>query len=367
MRPQDNPFGNQSISVRLDDRSIRQILPLYPEDIHEPVLWLAQYVREECGQSFDILESKARKLGFNHSKTTFAKIVKGRWNRDASGNELDSPVLAKRNLLQIVDALRKDHLISQRAGKVPFIETQTTRTIHDYVDIRRAPDTICKFGLIIGPTGSQKTASLKHYAATNPQCVHIESPATVSMSDFITDLAAAYGEHAHSTAAVHKHRIREAVSDRNTIMLDNVQRLYRRTAAGDQPVFNFLQKLQDDTGCTVILCCSIEFERLFREGIDKGYFEQFIGRCGGRREILRLDDFAPREDIVAIAEAFKLQGAEDERILAELDSIARMQGRIRTLFNALQKATRRARDQKKTLSITQVRWAMKQEEDQPIR
>lgn len=367
MRPQDNPYGNQSINVRLDDRAIRDILHGYPADIHDAVLWLARYIREECSQSFEILEAKAKKLGFNHNKTTFAKIVKGRWNRDASGNPLDSPVLSKRNLLQVVDALMKDHRISEQAGKVPFIRTPTAKLIQDYVDIRRAPDTICKFGLIIGPTGSQKTASLKQIAATNTQCRHLESPATVSMTDFITDLAAAYGEHAHSTMSVHKRRIRESVSDRSTIMLDNVQRLYRRTAAGEQPVFNFLQKLQDDTGCTVILCCSIEFERLFQEGIDKGYFEQFIGRCGGPKELLRLDDYASREDVHAIAEAFKLQDADDERVLAELDSIARMRGRIRTLFNALQKAARRAKDQKKTLSITQVRWAMKQEEDQPIR
>ncbi|HSV73192.1 MAG TPA: hypothetical protein VLH79_05480, partial [Chthonomonadales bacterium] len=116
--------------------------------------------------------------------------------------------------------------------------------------------------------------------------------------------------------------------------------------------------LQDDTNCTVILICVPEFELTLSRGLDKGYFEQFEGRVGGRSEFLVLPEFPPREDVEAIAEAFHLRDAE--RHLAELEKIARARGRVRILFNALQKATRIADG--KPLTMRHVRTALNQEE-----
>jgi len=346
---------SQAQSLQLETHKLQALFAPYPEDIREECLWLGAFLRERCSRNITALAALAAKRGFEIHETTLSRILRGKLYNDDG-----QPLLKLGKLHQIITALRQEDQLAQLAGKVPFIETPTWEEFRDYVDFKRAPETVCKFGLIIGPTGSQKSACGKHYAALNNHGVvtHLESPEMPTMGRFVTKLAVKYGVSEFHNIEKKRERITECVSDRSCVIVDNIQRMYKERQGWAQPVFNFLQQLQDDTNCTIILICVPEFELTLSRGLDKGYFEQFEGRVGGRSEFLVLPEHPPKDDVLAVAEAFKLRDADKH--LEELTAIARRRGRIRILFNALQKGGRLANG--RPLTMKHVRAALNQEE-----
>lgn len=308
-----------------------------PESMREHFIWLGNFCREECNRDIDLLQQRFAALGINHDKTTWSKILRGFWNRLSDGRECP-PCLAEDKFIRTVTALRKDARIKEQGGRVPFVMTPTARDIFNYIDLKRAPDRVNKFGIIIGETGSQKTSATSEYARQNNHglVVRVEAPETPSMAQFMTDLARCYGYSAQASYPRKKAFVLEAVNHKKTIIVENIQRLYDPRHADKQPIFSFLQKLQEDTGCTVILTLTPTFERTILGGLNRAFFEQFEGRAGGRRTFLRLPAFPPEEDVVMIAKAFGLRDAE--RQADYLVKIAKEDGRIRRLFEDLQEA-----------------------------
>ena len=163
--------------------------------------------------------------------------------------------------------------------------------------------------------------------------------------------------------------IYESVNEKRTIILENVQRLYVEKAEANQPVFNFLQKLQDETRCTIILTITPVFAETLTRKLANGYFEQFIGRAGGVGEFLRLPDFAEPEDVELIAKSFGMKGLSEKTtwqegeivhkgtVLDYLVKISREPGLIRILFGALQKAKVAAEAEKESLTVDHVKAA----------
>jgi len=135
------------------------------------------------------------------------------------------------------------------------------------------------------------------------------------------------------------------MSEHRTLILDNAQKLYDKRKGFDQPCFNWLQELQDDTKCTIILLWTPVSE-LHRDIVTKPqlFFNQFLGRFGGSGEILFLPD--PQEtlasDVHLFAKSFDVdEDAWGER-KAELVKLARGPFGLRPLLSLLQKARRRA-------------------------
>ena len=324
--------------IRLDTQTLEGRSLHLPESMREPFVWLGSYCREECNRNVEMLYDRFAAIGFNHDKTTWGKILRGLWNRDAAGNETPSPCLAEEKFLKAVNALRSNARIKELGGRIPFIMTPTARRIHTYIDIKRAPDRINKFGVIIGPTGSQKSAATDEYQRRNNHgmVIKVESPETPNMNQFMTDLARCYGHNSQDSYLRKKAYVLSLVNSRRTIIVENVQRLYDQRQGDRQAIFSFLQKLQEDTGCTVVLTLTPVFEKTLLDGFQRGFFEQFEGRAGGRKNFLRLPDYPEDEDVLAIAKAFGLVDAEDH--VAELVKLARQPGRIRLLFEVFQDA-----------------------------
>lgn len=342
--------------LRLEASWLDQIATTYPEEVREDFIWLASYLRDKCSRNIDVLCAQLKKIGLTTSDTTISRIVRGKLFVEEG-----KPIMRLTAFRNMVDALRSQDRISSMAGKVPFVETSTWHGIRDYIDMRRADESVCKFGLIIGHTGSQKTACLTQYVLRNNHgtCTHIEAPHSASMGDLLTDIGKRYGVSVWSSVSAKRNRITEQLNEKKTLIIDNVQRLYRPERGWSQPVFNWLQKVQDESGCTVILCSIPDFQETLQGGIDKGYFEQFEGRCGGANEFHVLPDYAPKEDVEEIAAAFKLVDYREHT--KELMEIARRRGRIRVLFFALQNGKRLAG--KHPLTIKHVRKAIGAEDE----
>jgi hypothetical protein len=351
-------------ALKLDIATVEKRISRYPEELREPVLWLATYTAQECGRDIDILTNRAAALGFDLDKTSWSKILRGRWNSRLVGGAggahlepLTTPIVNLARLQRAIAALRKDQQLKQMAGKVPFVKTSRAETIWNFIDALRAEDRINKFGIIVGRTGTEKSASTLEYSRLNNHltCVHQEAPAKPSYSQFIADLAAKYNGSRQASWARMINKIHESVNSKRTIILENVQRLYVEKAEANQPVFNFLQKLQDETQCTIIMTITPVFADTLTRKLANGYFEQFIGRAGGVGEFLRLPDFATEEDVLLIAKSFGLQRAES--CLDYLVKISREPGLIRILFGALQKAKVAAEAEKEKFTVDHIRIA----------
>lgn len=346
---------------KLDAVTMERHAEMLPQEMQADFLWLGAFFRDVCGRSLAVLEERCTKLGIKTERTNWSKILRGKWNRDSNNNLTAAPVLSVQRFLKEVGLLRKDEQLRAMAGKVPFVMTPSAQRMFNYFDLKRAPDRVNRFGVTIGPTGSQKTATAKEYCRLNNHgtCVWLEAPENGSMKEFLTRLAEKYGIGNTQAYDYIRARIFESVSESKTIIVDNVQRLYKPKNGGDQPVFSFLQRLQDERGCTVILMITPTFEKTLTAGMAQGFFEQFEGRAGGRETFLRLPEYAPDEDVLAIAKGFGLRQAESH--VEELAKIAHQPGRIRRLFEVLQDAKIASEAGKEQLTIAHVREALGEE------
>lgn len=328
-----NPGSNL---FKLDDLSLQQKAAGYPEEMREPFMWFGAFVREDCLRDLDILMGRCKELGVEHDKTTFSKILRGRWNRDADDVELKVPILALPKFLRVVEKLRDDQRVREVGGGLPFVETSTTRAIWNYIDVRRSPERVNRFGVVVGYTGTQKTAAFKEYRRRHNHglCTWQEAPENGSLKEFVVTLSAKYGGGYSDSYPACRQRIFRTVGNRNTIIVDNAQTLYRPQKETDQPVLNLLRRLGDERECTVILSITPEFHRKIEGQMMQGYFEQFEGRAGGRRNFLKLPEYPPAEDVLEFAKAFRLRDAEEH--VDELVKIAKEPGRVRNLLECLQ-------------------------------
>jgi len=352
--PEPKTTPEATSRIMLDAVTLETRAAHLPESMRDHFIWLGSFCRDACNRDIDLLQEKFKSLNIHHDKTTWSRILRGFWNRTSEGRDTP-PILAEEKFIRAVELLKKDARIKEQGGRIVFVMTPTSQDIFNYIDLKRSPDRVNKLGIIIGETGSQKTAATTEYARQNNHgmVVRVEAPETPSMAQFMTDLAKCYGYSALASYPRKKSFVLEAVNNKKTIIVENIQRLYDPRHGDKQTIFSFLQKLQEDTGCTIILTLTPLFEKTLLGGLQRGFFEQFEGRAGGRRTFLRLPAYPPEEDVLAIARAFGLQQAEKHADY--LVKIAREEGRIRRLFEDLQDAKISAEADKEKLTINHIR------------
>ncbi len=348
------------LAIKWDDLNIEREVAHAPEEVRDDLRWLKCYVREQCHRDIDVLVDRMKVLGVYHDRTTWSKVLRGRVFVDAYGAIRPTPVISVEKLQQAIEALRTNVRAEVLRGRVPFVMTSVAQSIFDYVDARRATDRVNRWGVIVGPTGSQKTATFKEYhrQRNHGQTWWMEAPTGGVLGELLNRLAACSGlgdQHHQGRKRAH---LFKSVQRGKAIIIDNVQDLYR-PGKTEQPVFSFLRQLQDETDCCVILSITPTFERELTNGMMMGYFEQFEGRSGGRRNWLRLPEHPPEEDVLKIAEAFSLDGAKKH--LKELVAISREPGRVRRLFEDLQQGKILATADKAAFTIEHVREARGEE------
>jgi hypothetical protein len=348
------------VGIRFDDLTIQREAEHLPEDLREDFTWLKCFLREECSRDLDVFMLRARKLNIPHDRTTWSKIFRGRYNRDQVGRPLPNPIISVESFRQHVTALRTNTRAEQLRGKVPFCDTSVAVEIFDYCDLKRSPDRVNRFGIIVGATGSGKTAAFKEYVRRNNHGATrwVEAPFNGSTIDLVTSLAVSGGYGAQNPFEKKRRFLVDSLDESKLLIIDNAQDLYK-IQANDQPAFTFLRTLQDTTGCAIVLSITPIFEQRLRVEMIRGYWEQFEGRSGGRRNWLRLPEYPPDDDCVMIAKTFGVVDAGKYR--KELASIAREPGRIRYYFEVLQTAKQLASAGKTDLTIDVVRDAIGEE------
>jgi hypothetical protein len=311
----------------------------YPEAIRTRVRWLLGYWLDQCSGSQASLRAIACKAGWDKSEEYYYNLLGGYYFKGAA-TQWKEDGKAWGEFLEIYECVRRYADQAARQGRMAFVETPTFRCISQFIDAGRALNAVCRVRGITGPTGGQKTAALKQYATLNNHgaVIRIEAPACPRVGVLQRKIADRYHIPASRLIynATREAAIREQVNETRCIIIDNAQRLYVPGKGSDQPCFNWLLELQEDTECSLILSFTTDFTDVLTAGRAKGYFEQFVGRMGGMQDLLRLPDYTPAADLRAIARAFGL--TDGKTAMDYLHRWSREDGRIRIVFSRLQRA-----------------------------
>jgi len=349
--------------ITCDDLTLQRHAALLPEEMREPFLWLGAYFRNKCQASLEILSDRAAQQRIELDRSTWSRILRGRLNRDTHGDPTPAPIVAYPRLLKFIDLLRALDRRSDLSGEIEFVWTPTAQSIKDYIFDKWSPGRINRYGVIVGHTGTQKTATFREVSRTNNhgRCVWRECPANGSIATFLTNLSEAYGGSTYDVASRARRRIIDTLKNSGSsrmIIIDNAQAAYKEAKDDQprkQPLFDFLREIQEETRASIILSITPEFDERIVGKMVQGYFEQFEGRAGGRREFLRLPNYPTAEDCLCFGKAFALKNAEDH--VDYLEEIAHQPGRVRILLEYLQKAKRFAKASGKGLTIDHLREA----------
>ncbi len=313
---------------------LEQAINHYPDAIRSEVRWVQGFFLDHCRNNAESLRAIAAKLGHDKSREYFRNLICGdyftskatTWNQGGR---------AWSEFLELVSSLRRYEQQVQRTGQLPFVQTPTYHCISDFITAKRAISAVCRIGGIIAPTGGQTSESFKFYRTLNNhgQVIHVEAPANGRLSALQGKILEAYHLSGHKIDRRRELELRENINDSRTIIIDNAQVLYQPHHGSQQPCFNWIREIYDDKRPTIILKFTEEFFTDLSSGAAKGYFEQFIGRMGGLRSILRLPEFAPEADLKCIARTFRLEG---KTALELLHKWSRQPGRIRIVFDKIQ-------------------------------
>lgn len=334
-------------TIYWDDPHIEAEMQLFPTELQPLYQWLKVFVRDDCKRDVDVLVERARAQRVTIDKTNWVRVLKGRWKMDADGNELPSPYVSAINLKNAIIAIRDQVRLELLEGALPFVEISIYHTIRRTIEKAMRKDRVNRWRLIVGPTGTGKTATYRELAMRNPHIKWLESAENGSLKEFIRRLAIKCGASRSISYGPAREKIFEAMQPHNgqikCVIVDNMQDMVRSDkklkAMGksieSQPAYNFLRSLQDETGCAVVWSITPENEEQMFNA-DSIYLEQFEGRMGGRDSFLRLPNYIPKKDLVLIAETLGWKDAAKHGDV--LFEASKQRGRIRRFFELLQDA-----------------------------
>ena len=327
----------------------------YPAEVIDDVLWLRGYTRRHCDNNdLDKLVEHARQKGFSNGANFFYQILTGKYFQP-DPKKPGGIIGSTKNLRELCVQLAVVDRFATMLAKTRFVETPTFHKINDYIQRKRTPFNTCRFGIIQGTTGNQKSESFREILRREKEGVgfHMEMPAQPSLNLFVHKLGCLMGAGMRDTVGTKRNIIRERMNHERFVIFDNAQRGYNPRTGEVQPIFDYIQELQDDTQFTPILSVTPVAKKFLAE-LQNEYFEQFLGRTGGERDILRLDPFPGDEDIELICSSFRLSAAEITSLMPHMRALIQEKGRVRILFSTLQESARLANIAKQDLTAKHV-------------
>ncbi len=331
-------------TIRKDIAQFESSIAHYPGEIIEDVAFINQVTLQEMNGHYKLLPPLLLKEGkIAVSEDYVYRLLSGRQyrlERMQAGKVPGGLALVK----EIAEFLRRWVVFNNEAGGLAFIETPTWHELDAYIDAVSAPENPCKFGAICGSTGTGKSRMLKRRQLLHNQgnTAHVEAPSSGRLSRFQMKLGAAFGVPISTETSERLVRLSRCLTSKRTIIVDNVQKLHNPKSGVNQPVLNYLQEINDDTGCTIILSWTPVFGQTLADPTNMQYFEQFIGRFGGLDNVLTLPEYAPMADLRAIADKLRVAGGKAS--LEVLRRWSREPGRLRILFRRLHLARLAAND-----------------------
>lgn len=237
-------------------------------------------------------------------------------------------------------------------GRSKLVETVVTKRINEALDYAKET---CAMVSITGPTGRSKTFTAEHWAKENNhgRAKYIRIPSGCTRRTLVKLLcrSCGIGVNGKKTADL-EGRLFKAFDFRNTIIIDEAGHLLPRAGTGTSAI-EFIRDLHDMCGCGVALVFTDVYLEEFRHGRLAGYFEQFIGRI---KFPVQIPQEVLKQEIEAVVKYFCESPAV--KLLKLAHSLANgRDGKLRTLFEDLQRAKEWAASQDRKMSYDDLKLA----------
>ena len=323
----ENPAPERNMSrdlINIGGHVFKDGISNYTDREKDLLEWLWGYAFEELkGKRSALVEVT------NYDWTVLSKIFTGGY--DAS---LD-------RFCEMVERLKK----KVASGRTRLVNTIVTKRITEALDYAR--DTSAMVA-IIGPTGRSKTFTARSWARDNnhgrTRYIRIQSGCTRRI--IVTQLcqSCGIGVNGKKTADLEM-RLFKAFDYRNVIIVDEAGHLMPRCGLATSAI-EFLRDLHDRCECGVVMIFTDVYLEEMRNGRLAAYFEQFIGRI---KYELKIPKEVRRDEVRSVVKSFVKE--PDVKIIDLALKIARArEGKLRTLFEDLQRARDYAATQDRTMT-----------------
>jgi DNA transposition AAA+ family ATPase len=285
------------------------------------IKWLADYADRTPKKVI------SERLGYDWS--VIYKVINGKY--DAS---LDNFLTAVKKLKDAVSTI---------GGEI--IPTIATKKIIETLQNCKATSSM---GVISGPTGRGKTLIAQNWALTNSGDVHyMRMPSACRKHALVRTISTALGIGASRTTKNLEAKILQRCNRNTTLIIDEAGHLLpRSSSASATTTLDYLRDIHDICGCGIIMIFTSVYWGWVETGSHRDFLEQFMGRikyrCMIPQKILK-------DEIRAILST--AIPTPTNKILKLAYTIANNgDGKLRTLFDDLQKAQKFAKKLNQQLS-----------------
>jgi len=249
--------------------------------------------------------------------------------------------------LEAIARLRK----LEAANRTRLAETSVTRHIVEALNYAKE---FCAMVSITGPTGRSKTFTAKHWARENNhgRSIYVRCPSAATRRSFVTALCRARGLNAQKKTTELEDRLFRAITARNVLILDEAGHLLPRSGRGTGAI-ELVRDLHDICGCAVALIFTDVYLDDMRNGAMADYYEQFRGRL---KYEVSIPPLVRKDEVKAAVSVFRK--SPPEKLLDFALRLARERdGRLRTLFEDLQRAKEFAQAEGREMNVEDLKVA----------
>lgn len=330
---EENPTLEGAMSKDVVNIGLNQFqsgINAYSESQKDLLTWLWGYVHDDLHDSKSAL---VKAIGYDYQ--IIHSVFTGRYEGD-----IDTFCAA------VVKLKRKE------SDSIKLVETPVTRRVIEALDYCRDTGAMVT---IKGPTGRSKTSTAIWWAKQNnhgrTRYIRIPSGCTRRVIVQCLCRSCGIGVNGKKTADL-EWRLFRAFNSRNVIIVDEAGHLMPRCGTGTSAI-EFLRDLNDICGTGIAMIFTDVYLDEMKNGRLRDYFEQFIGR-------IKFEITIPTEvlktEVAAVVRNFRAD-APDKLIQFAYQLASGRDGKLRTLFEDLQRATGWARRSGQELDVKALKTA----------
>ena len=331
----DNPAPEAGMSrdiINIGLNMFRAGIRRYSESEQELLEWLWGYTFDVLGNSKTEL---CRQLGYDYH------FIYDVWTGAYDG-ELDTFCAAIQSLKM------------RAAQTMPLVETIVVKRLLEAFDYARDYSAMVS---IQGPTGRGKTYTARYWARNNNhgRTRYIRVPSGCTRRQIVCMLCTSCGIGVNGKKTTElEQRLFKAFTSRNVIIVDEAGHLVPKANCNGTSAIELLRDLHDICGCAVVMIFTDVYLREMKTGRLADYFEQFRGRIKYEL-VIPVKIF--RSEVEDILRNFV---AEPPQRLIEYayKTACERDGKLRTLFEDLQRAKAWAEKNGRTLQLADLRLAV---------
>lgn len=239
------------------------------------------------------------------------------------------------------------------AAKMPLVETIVTKRIREALEYARDYSAMVT---IKGQTGRGKTYTVQHWTRQNSGRVrYVRCPSSCTrktLTLFLCQQCGISGSGMKSGAL--EQRLFKAFNGRSVIIVDEAGHLIPRNNGVGTAAIELLRDLHDERGCGVVMVFTDVYLKEMKSGALADYFEQFFGRI---KFSLEIPDKVLRSEVDSVVRSFCPEASP--KLVEYAYSLAqRRDGKLRTLFEDLRRASEWAAKNDKKLALEDLKLAV---------